>query len=381
MEAERYDRQQRIQGWNQSALSRARVIIAGAGALGNEVIKNLALLGVGHILIVDFDPIELSNLSRTALFRETDIGRAKAEVAAMRAAELNPEIQVRYINGDLSSDIGLGFYRHADLVVGALDNLAARSEVGLSSTLAGIPFLDGGMWAWGGEFRWFKGAAEACFECTLSDEDRRFASVRRSCTGFRRAETEAAEQPVPTTISIAALIGGLLAQETARYLCGWETRGGEALVYNGLKLSLHRSALARDPRCSYHEPYEGVTELQRSVKNTTVQDVLEVAEQELHGSCILELGRDFLPGFSCSNCGMHEEVNALLNRLDESSRACPRCESNREAQIIHSVASSDPQATRTLSELGVPPGEVLAVRAADQLRLYELTGDVVDLWG
>jgi adenylyltransferase/sulfurtransferase len=380
MEAERYDRQERIKGWNQSALSRARVIIAGAGALGNEVIKNLALLGVGHILIVDFDPVEFSNLSRTVLFRESDIGRAKAEVAAGRAAELNPEIQVRYINGDLSSDIGLGFYRHADLVVGALDNLAARSEVGLSSTLAGIPFLDGGMWAWGGEVRWFKGAAEACFECTMSDEDRRFASVRRSCTGFHSAETDAAEQPVPTTISIAALIGGLLAQETARYLCGWEILGGEALVYNGLKLSLHRSALARDPQCAYHEPYEGVTELQRGVMNTTARDVLQLAEQELHGSCVLELGRDFLLGLRCSNCGLHEEVNALLNRLDETSSACPRCGSNREAQIIHSVASGDPQATRTLSELGIPPGEVLAVRAADQLRLYELTGDVVDLW-
>jgi molybdopterin/thiamine biosynthesis adenylyltransferase len=382
MKAERYDRQQRIEGWNQSALSAARVIVAGAGALGNEVIKNLSLLGIGHILILDFDRVELSNLSRTALFRERDVGRAKAEVAAERAAELNSEIRVRYINGDLFADIGLGFYRHADLVVGALDNLGARSQVGLSCGLAGIPFLDGGMWAWGGEVRWFKGGAEeTCFECTMSDEDRKFAFERRSCTGFRQSDNEEAARRVPTLISTSALIGGLLAQEAARYLCGWEIQGGEALVYNGLKLTLHRSALPRDPQCPYHKPYEHVTELQGSGANmTTAQEILQVAEAGADERCTLELGRDFLLGFRCSSCGSHEDVNAPLNRLDETSSACPGCGSNREAQLINSVESGGPCAKRTLNGLGVPPGEVLAVRAGEHLRLYELTGDVFAFW-
>ncbi|MDX6696081.1 MAG: sulfur-carrier protein adenylyltransferase/sulfurtransferase [Blastocatellia bacterium] len=380
MEAERYDRQQRIAGWKQPALSAARVIVAGAGALGNEAIKNFALMGVGHLLIIDFDRIELSNLSRAALFLETDVGRRKAEVAAERAAQLNSEIQVRHIDGDLFSDIGLGFYRHADLVVGALDNVAARSQVGLSCSLAGIPFLDGGMWAWGGEARWFKGGAETCFECTLSDDDRSFAFERRSCTGFRQAEDEGAARVVPTTISIAALIGGLLAQEAARYLCGWEIQGGEALVYNGLKLSLHRSALARDSQCPYHEPYAGVKELQARAASATALDLLRIFEPEAAGSLSLELGRDFLLSFRCSSCGAQEEVNALVNRLGASSSRCPRCGHARQPEIMSSVTSGDALAGRSLSELGVPPGEVLAVRAGDELRLCELTGDVVALW-
>lgn len=380
MEAERYDRQQRIAGWNQSALGAARVIIAGAGALGNEVIKNLALMGVGHILIVDFDRVELSNLSRTALFLERDVGRAKAEVAAERASMLNSEIEVRYINGDLLSDIGLGFYRHADLVVGALDNLAARSAVGLSCSLSGVPFLDGGMWAWGGEVRWFKGGEETCFECTLGEGDREHALERRSCTGFR--ENDTGGRLVPTTISTSAIIGGLLSQEAARYLCGWEIQGGEALVYNGLKMALHRSTLPLSTQCPYHEPYAGVKELRTSAaREITALEILRRAEAEFAASdCSLELGRDFLLGFNCSGCGAHEEVNALLSRLDESASDCPRCARPRRPEIISSLGSDHPLATRSLDGLGVPPGEVLAVRAADKLCLYELTGDVVALW-
>ena len=66
----------------------ARVLVAGAGALGNEVVKNLALFGVGHIYIVDFDRIELSNLTRSVLFREDDAYNHdyKAVVAAKRRA-------------------------------------------------------------------------------------------------------------------------------------------------------------------------------------------------------------------------------------------------------------------------------------------------------
>jgi molybdopterin/thiamine biosynthesis adenylyltransferase len=175
---------------------------------------------------VDFDRIELSNLSRTLLFRDADVGRSKARVAAKVAARLNPDVDLRSMDGDLFYDVGLGFYRHADLVVGGLDSLAARSQVGLSCALAGVPFLDGGMWALGGEVRWFMSGDGPCFECTLNDADRERAYERRSCTGFRVEGVEPYERHVPTTVSTAAVIGGLLAQETARYLCGIAVHGG-----------------------------------------------------------------------------------------------------------------------------------------------------------
>ncbi|HAV20946.1 MAG TPA: thiamine biosynthesis protein ThiF, partial [Firmicutes bacterium] len=85
LEEDRYSRLRLIPWWDQSKLKNAKVMVVGAGALGNEVIKNLALVGVGNILIIDMDIIENSNLSRSVLFRAEDCGRLKAEVAAERA--------------------------------------------------------------------------------------------------------------------------------------------------------------------------------------------------------------------------------------------------------------------------------------------------------
>ena len=122
----RFARLEAIEWWDQWLLAKARVVVAGAGALGNEVIKNLALLGVGQVVIVDLDRVELSNLSRSVLFRESDEGEAKAECAARMAWQIYPDMKVRPIVGNLLADLGLGFFRWADVVVGALDNREAR---------------------------------------------------------------------------------------------------------------------------------------------------------------------------------------------------------------------------------------------------------------
>ena len=379
MERSRYDRQERVHGWNQAALLKAHVLVAGAGAVGNELIKNLALLGIGHLLVVDFDQIESSNLSRTVLFRDRDVGRPKAEVAAKAAAEINPDVDIRYIVGDLFYDLGLGFYRYSDVVVGCLDNLAARSRVGVSCALAGIPFLDGGIWGFGGEIRWFMAGDGPCFDCTLDEADRARAYERRSCTGFAVSDSD--EPPQSTTAFTAAVIGGLLAQETVRYVCGMEVHAGEALVYNGITLSMHRSTLTRSDDCGYHSAPREVIKLNSGVRETRASELLERAAREIGEHPIIELGRDFLLGFICENCNRREEVNELLRRVDESESRCGNCGSSRHAEIISRIDSRSPYIDRHLSELGVPPGEVLAVRSGQNVGLYELSSDVHDFWG
>ena len=376
----RYDRQQRIQGWSQEALAQARVLMVGAGALGNETLKNLVLLGVGHILVIDFDRIEPSNLSRTVLFRESDIGQPKARVAAEAATHLNPEVDIRSIDGDVFYDVGLGFYRHSDLVIGALDSVAARSQVGVSCALAGVPFLDGGMWALGGEVRCFFPGDGPCFECTLNDEDRKRAYERRSCTGFRIQEDDRFPQQVPTTVTTAAVIGGMLAQETVRYLCKWDIRSGEAAVYNGVTLTMHHAALPRNPECPYHLPYQGIVELDYSTNKVTAGELLELAEAALGKPAVLELGRDLLVQLFCHSCHQQENVGTVLGRVDEAILTCPHCGKTREAKIIARLAGHDPYGDRPLSALGVPPGEVLAVRSGEHLQLYEFTADVNTFW-
>ena len=80
----RYDRHKLIDWFSQEDLESSHIAVVGTGAVGNEVLKNLALLGVGRIDIFDFDNIEIHNLTRTVLFTESDIGRSKVDAAKER---------------------------------------------------------------------------------------------------------------------------------------------------------------------------------------------------------------------------------------------------------------------------------------------------------
>lgn len=374
----RYDRQERIAGWRQESLAGAKVLIAGAGALGNEVIKNLALVGVGRPRIVDFDTIELSNLCRCVLFTERDLGRSKADVAAAAARRLNPSADIRSLHGDLIHDLGLGIYRRADLVISGLDNIAARAHLGMSCTLADTPFLDGGMWGLGGEVRWFPPGETACFECTLTEADREVAARRRSCTGFR--QNGGIEPPAPSTMSTTAIIGGLMAQEAVRFLCGWTVTGGRAIVYNGLKPGLHQSELPRDPDCPYHAPYADIREIDGTAKSLTPADLIRLAEAEMGKGATLEPGRNLLVDFQCPDCGRREPVGEIQGRVDESRLICPACGGTRRPNVLSRLDERSPHVHQTLARLGVPPGEILALHQGEEIRFYELTGDVTSFW-
>src|SRR5262245_16638488 len=106
-------------------------LVVGAGALGNEVVKNLALLGVGQVTIVDHDTVEASNLTRSILFCGTDIAEhlrkktPKSELLALRAREINPDVDARAVVGEVA-DVGLGTLRRADVVFSCVDNEMAR---------------------------------------------------------------------------------------------------------------------------------------------------------------------------------------------------------------------------------------------------------------
>src|SRR5215210_2962222 len=114
---DRFDRLRGIPWWDQEKLDKAKVVVVGVGALGNEVLKNLALLGVGNIFIADLDNIEISNLSRSILFRARDQGRPKAQVAAEAIRDVYPDAKVQWFHGDVIHDLGLGVFHWADLVI------------------------------------------------------------------------------------------------------------------------------------------------------------------------------------------------------------------------------------------------------------------------
>ncbi len=373
-----YARQRLLDWWDQKRLGDAQVLVAGAGALGNELLKNLALMGVGHLLVIDFDRVEASNLSRCALFSADDVGDPKVEAAARGIARLNRDVEVRMIDGDLFYDVGLGWYRHCHLAVGCLDNLAGRSQVGLASTLAGIPYFDGGMWALGGEVRTFLSGDGPCFDCTLNREDFERANERRSCSGFRDQSGDG-DGPVATLASTAAIVGGLLAQEVVKYLCRQEVDGGRALVYNGMGPSLHRAELVRNPACpTSHVASDEVVEVSSSAAELTAAELLRRARKDLGqqaGRLTLELDRDFLVRLHCPSCGRAEDIGQPQGRVLESAVACSHCGAVRIPNVLRALDENSLQAADSLAHLGVPDGEVLALRTATgSLCLYQLSG-------
>ena len=192
---DRFARFRLISWWDQERLAKARVLVIGAGALGNEILKDLALLGVGQVFVADRDRVENSNLSRSILFRERDCGRPKADVAAERAAEIYPGIKVQPFAGNIVYDLGLGVYRWADVILGGLDNREARVAINQATARAGKVWIDGAIERLDGVARFFDPATGPCYECTMGENDWKMLEARRSCALLSRDEMELGKVP------------------------------------------------------------------------------------------------------------------------------------------------------------------------------------------
>ena len=144
----RYDRQIRlpyIDHAGQEKLGRAHVAIVGQGALGTAASSYLARAGVGHILIIDNDIVELSNLQRQTLFEEGDIGRSKADVACEHLRKINSDISVTSSRERLTEDNASALLGGADIVIDASDNFEARKIINDCCVPRGIPWIYGGV--------------------------------------------------------------------------------------------------------------------------------------------------------------------------------------------------------------------------------------------
>jgi molybdopterin/thiamine biosynthesis adenylyltransferase len=142
-EKERTKRQKLIEGWNQPILKQSTVFIAGIGALGCEIAKDLALIGVGKLILCDLDKVETSNLSRQMLFYRGDEGGYKAEVAAIRLKLMNPFMEIETYTIPLQK-IPMDVYRKCQVVIAALDSVQARMDLNKFCLKLGIPMVEGG---------------------------------------------------------------------------------------------------------------------------------------------------------------------------------------------------------------------------------------------
>jgi len=138
-----YARQTLIDGWDQDILNNGCIMIVGVGALGCEIAKDFALMGIGKLILVDLDTIEISNLSRQMLFKPGDEGRSKAEVAAERLKEMNPFLKVDFYFEKLQK-LPMSVFEESDVIIAALDNFNARLDLNKICLRLKKPMIEGG---------------------------------------------------------------------------------------------------------------------------------------------------------------------------------------------------------------------------------------------
>lgn len=376
---DRFARFRLIHWWDQARLREAKVLVVGAGALGNEILKNLALLGVGRVLVADKDVVENSNLSRSCLFRESDNGAPKAEVAARAVRTIFPEARAHGFHGDVVEGLGLGAYRWADLVIAGLDNRRARLGVNRACWKANRPWIDGAIEQLDGLVRVFVPPHGACYECTMSQTDWDILNVERSCNLLTREDMLLGK--VPTTPTSASVIAAIQCQEAVKLLHGLEVLESRAFVFRGLSHDSYVISYPRRSECFSHVTYEPVEKLGASAERTQVGELLRAVRDRLGQGAVLEFNQEIVGSLECAGCGRSEAVFRTLGLVGEKEARCPHCGAERDPVLLHGVAGDEPFLDRTFAEIGIPPFDIVVGRKGLEQAYFEFDGDARRILG
>ncbi len=372
---DRYSRLRLIAWWDQQKLRQASVLVVGAGALGNEVLKNLTLVGIGRIIVIDMDEIEDSNLTRSVLFRARDRGKSKAIAAAEACRDINPDTQITAIHGNVLTDLGLGVFRDVDVVIGCLDNREARLWVNRCCWKVGTPWVDGGIQEINGVAKVFVPPDGACYECAMTENDYRLINLRYSCPLLSREDMQSGK--VPTAPTIASMIGALQTQEALKLIHGLPTASGEAMVFNGLANNFYKTKYQHREDCLSHETYPQPVELKLSAGTATARDLFAAAESHFagNGTLTLELDRDLVESLDCGHCGHIRRVMRPQPLVGMEESRCPECHTHAKPVLQHAVGSHDELAGQTLAALGIPPYDIVRINDGQQAAVFLLGGD------
>lgn len=361
----RYLRHTQIEGFSQSAIAGLNVIVVGAGAIGNEVTKNLVLLGVattnGCITVYDLDRVERHNLTRSVLLRESDIGQDKAPAVVAHAQDLEPDCRLRAMTGDIADTLSLQQVADADVVIGCIDNFEARIRLNQLCLITGTPWINTAIdsrYASVEVFTFGGDRAVPCYECTLPGSVYDRIADRRSCGGLLKAAL--AQHVMPTT-TITTSVAGALAANQALLVTACDTRlpTGDSQTSFRLFADLltgitTRSELTRADLCAGCDavPWRaGVSSQANSAADLTAlfeqqQDGSE-RDQAMNASQVL-LSDALIAAASCTHCGPQSNTDALIGRraasVPDAVVVCALC---GESSVAFDIQESFELATLT----------------------------------
>src|SRR5918999_396451 len=220
----------------QTRLKAARVLLVGAGGLGSPLALYLAAAGVGHLGLVDFDVVDLTNLQRQVLHGTEDVGRSKLASARERITDVNPHVRLETYETRLTSENALEIMRDYDVVVDGTDNFPTRYLTNDACVLLGKPNVYGSIFRFEGQASVFATADGPCYRCLFPEPPP--PGLVPSC----------AEGGVLGVLP--GLIGTIQATETIKLILGiGEPLIGRLLLVDALATRFHTVKLRRDPAC------------------------------------------------------------------------------------------------------------------------------------
>ena len=377
---DRYSRLGLIPWWDQNKIRETKVLVIGAGALGNEILKNLGLLGFRDIVVMDLDRIEESNLSRTVLFRGEHVGEYKANVAARSVEAINGESTVRALVGNVMHDCGLGLFSWSDVILAGLDNREARLWINRCAWKVNRPWIDGAIEGINGVARVFVAGSAPCYECTLGETDWKLLEKRMSCNLLTRESN--VEGKVPTTPTISSIIAGIQVQEAVKLIHGLPTLAGHAFVFEGLNHSSYRVEYTANADCMSHYTLEQIMECPERANQLRLVDLLERGKRDLDTADVtIEFSRDVVHKLVCPKCGTEEERFAPVGSISFEEGKCPKDGQMRTVETIHNYSGSESYGVRSLDHLGLPLFDVFTARSADREIGYLIAGDREQILG
>ena len=236
---ERYSRQillKEIGEAGQEKLLAARVLIIGMGGLGAPVASYLAAAGIGHMVLSDFDVVDLSNLQRQVIHETADVGKFKVESAAETIARLNPDVRVTALARALEGEELRHEVERADVVIDCSDNFATRFELNRVCVETRTPLVSGGVIQFEGQVSVFdaRDPDSPCYQCLYKP--------------VAEGEGETCAR-IGVLAPAPGIIGSIQATETLKLLLGLPTLTGKLLLMDALNMEWRVIALPKDPAC------------------------------------------------------------------------------------------------------------------------------------
>ncbi len=219
----------------QEKLLNSKVVIIGLGGLGSPVAIYLAAAGVGELVLVDFDRVDLSNLQRQIIHTTADIGRKKAASAKESLLALNPECRISTIEHKLESEELSNLVAEADLVLDCSDNFDTRFAINSACVANRTPLVSGAAIRMQGQVSLFSGQpGDPCYQCLYGPGDQEEACTENGVLA-----------------PVVGIIGSIQATEAIKQLTNTgSTLNGRVLLLDAMDMQWRTLQLKADPECA-----------------------------------------------------------------------------------------------------------------------------------